>query len=595
MAFLIFSVDGNNAVIGDATLMPGFSEVGSQVFGDPALTSGLFFISGTSVFGMMDIRGQNLSASTAVTASVARQIRKSLSASIVVTPVVAPVKSAQVTFLQSVNASVVVTGSISKNIGHGVFASTTLVGAIRKNTAKNILTSTAMAASIRKLVNIGPPRLAASTVVAPKLVKFAKKSVAASTSVTGTLTKFVRKILSAPASVIPLILGAADIEQVLTRGFNLGRLLRGRLGDIEPRPRLYVSNEFGDEIRLARTVRSASISLNNGRDNTFEMNLSMRATDDFDPVEEYLKPVIDYYNPLEQQYERFPLGLYRVMHPNIEALESSEFWEFTGASGEQLIAEQMAQNGFAVLPGTLILSEIKGILTIIFGVHDSMIDFPPAVEDVPLTGVRIFDIRQDTDGCYYLNIINTLLSAGGFTKLQTTAEGRFRVRKIADPRSRPPDVVYGVTGDNIIDARSAVKVERDSTQFANDVLVTSNDPLLPPIVARAINTNPSSPTSIDNLRRHVVKHIALPELVNATAAQAIADAELAKRSGINERLIFQTAPDPRVAYPSLIGEIELDYADFTPLITGRWLYEGWAFDMEPLSMMEHTLTKLSDI
>jgi hypothetical protein len=369
------------------------------------------------------------------------------------------------------------------------------------------------------------------------------------------------------------------------------------MGNIEPEPRLYRSNIHGEELELLRTVRSASISLNNQRDHLFEMNLSMRATDSFNPLADYVKPVIDYWNATEETYERWPLGVYRMLSPSQSLSESARFWNFVAGSYEGVVAENMADKGYAVLPGTKILAKVREILTTKFGVPASMLDFPPNNEDVGVTGYRIFDIREDTDGCYWLNIINTMLSMGGYLKIQATAEGKLRTRKIADPRSRPPDVIYGEGGDNIVDAREAITIEVDESEFANVVLVTSSDTLLPPIVARAENHHPDSPTSIENMNGRVkLAHIPLPELVNASAAQAIADAELARRTGLSEALTLSSPFDPRRAAPSEVAGIWLRDTSGEWVVSGRWLYQGWACSIEPnAAKMEHTLTRLGSI
>lgn len=390
-----------------------------------------------------------------------------------------------------------------------------------------------------------------------------------------------------------ILLGSADKYERL----NLGAYLAGKMGDIEPHPRLYLSNIYGEEISLLRTVRSAAISLNNGRDHLFEMTLGMRATDQFNPLADFIKPVIDYWNPIEQTYERWPLGVYRVMLPNQSISESSRFWDFTASSYENIVAQDMADKGYAVLPNTKILAKVRAILMVEFAVPPSMLDFPPDVEDLPVLGYRIFDVRDDTDGCYWLNIINTMLSMGGYTKLQATSEGKLRTRKISNPIARPPDYILGIGGDNIIDARDAVKSDVDQSEFANVVLVTSNDTLLPPIVARSENHNPNSPSSIENMGNvSIVKHIQLPEFVNATAAKAIADAELARRSGLNEKLSYNTPVDPRRAVPNEVGEINLFHSDGKVAVEGRWLVGGWNFSVEPLvSKMENNLTRLAQI
>lgn len=446
--------------------------------------------------------------------------------------------------------------------------------------------------AVRRLVK---RKLAAEIRVQPdaKRIKMHYISVPASVRFEGSATRIIKKRLSAAVRFAVEVFDRARRAKRL----NLGRYLAGPGGSIHPLPRLYVSNIRGEEVQLVETVQSARVSLNNQRDHTWELDLTMQWTDKFDPQSEYLKVVVDFWG--DNRFERWPMGLYRVSHPNIEALEASQSWHLTGMSGESLVAEDMAEGGYTALPGSMILATVKDILTSqmpFLSVPPEMIDFPPPTEDIALVGYRLFDVASDTSSCYWLSIANTLLAAGGFGDLQTDSLGRYRTRKIEEPNTRTPTARYGSVagGDEIVDARTAVRIDRDSSEFANRVLVTSTDPLLPQIVAVAVNDNPNSPSSIHRAKKRVTKTISLPELVNASEASKLARAELARRSGVNEKLSFSTPIDPRRG-PSEAAEIGLYHSDGRTLADGRWMYEGWAADLQDPYMMEHTLTRLADV
>lgn len=377
---------------------------------------------------------------------------------------------------------------------------------------------------------------------------------------------------------------------------NLGAYLSGRSGSIEPRVALWVSNNRGEEIKEIVLADSAGVDLNNFRDHTWELKASMRATDEYDPLTDYLKPTVDLWNPNAQRYERYPMGLYQAFDPNEEILESSRRWTIQGRSPENLLAEDMSPGSYAVAKGSGILGQVRGILSVGFGVPPEMVDFPPPTMEQTLPEDMIFDIVQDTEGCYWLNIVNSLLAAGAFRPLQTDALGRFLTRKFDAPGERPADILYGEGGEEIVSAERPLDLTRSAEEFANKIIALSNDNAMAPIAAVAVNNNPNSRFSVPSLNgRTITKTLQLQQLVSPEAAQLIADVELARRSGVFEKLAFETPIDPRRG-PHEIAEFNYVNPDGSDLMVGRFAWETWSVDLAPLvGMMSHAVSRISEI
>jgi len=349
-------------------------------------------------------------------------------------------------------------------------------------------------------------------------------------------------------------------------------MLNGLFGQIEYRYRLYRSDKFSERIEELPTVESASFSLDNLRDHTWELTLPMDAADELDVWGDYVRLEVEMRTVAgtgggEYSITR-PFGLY--FFDEIGGADSPErrMWDLGGKSPEAILMGSTAESGFSIFAGEGILAKVRGIL-LAQGIPASMIVTPPASQDVAMATTTYFDPFNNATDTRWLRICNTILAAGGFIALFADNEGRLTTRKINASNRLEADFSYGTTkeSDNLITSETIEYVCDDET-FANRVVVYSGDPAEAASFGVAENHDPNSRISFERLGRWVQKDaIELPSLVSPTEAQQVALQALRVASGMNLRLNFDTIFDTRVK-PRQVYGLEVFGDDGDPIWTG---------------------------
>lgn len=389
---------------------------------------------------------------------------------------------------------------------------------------------------------------------------------------------------------------AVPLEAFGTVPHDAGLLLAGALGTPELRYKLYRSNISGEELEELPGVDSASISLSNFRDHTWELSVSMRETEKLDAFAGWVKAVAFLRDPDALDgptpgWQRFPLGLYRFRSPKgiKKRIPRSDTWELAGLSPEALLLGSSAYKGYTVPKNIGVLARVRLILTTTFGVPASRIIFP--TDDVILTTATYFD-PEDASAVKWLRICNALLAAGGFIALYTDNEGRFLTKKIEERSDRDPDVQYG---SEILKERQVVDdipYEYDDERFANRIVVKDEDVnKTPPIVGVAENHDPESEGSIENYGEIVQPDpIMLKNIASQAEANLIARARLAAASGFNLKLSLTTIPDPRRGARETYG-LDLRRDDGTVVFDGNWTVTGWDMSLDRTAQ-SHEISRL---
>lgn len=378
------------------------------------------------------------------------------------------------------------------------------------------------------------------------------------------------------------------------RGEPLAQVIRRALttSPVALRYRLFLSNASGERLQEIKGIEGATVDLSNFRDSTWGLGLTMRATDALDPFTDYVMPVCEV--KLETgEWQDFPLGLYRFdLGRSMRHLEHMSTWNLTGYSREALLLKDMAVEGYSVAAGQGVLAEVRNVLAA-QGVPALMINLPPSSEDKVLPEGMYFDPSQDAQGSYWLRIVNALLRAGGFSAIQTDAQGRFVAYKEGDALDSLPEVSYGTGGDFEPMVTGEIGDDYDDERFANRVVVYSADlQVTPPIYAVAENRDPNSKGSIQEVGP-VLKEIRQQAITSAQEAQALADAELQRSSGYLRKLGISTLPDPRRG-PGENYALDLIGKDAT--IDGRWQVVSWSLPLsDPPTKMDHSLSRLERV
>lgn len=351
---------------------------------------------------------------------------------------------------------------------------------------------------------------------------------------------------------------------------DIGAILSGVKGPVNVRFKLFVSDKFGNELATLRVVNSASVSMSNFRDNTWELSLDMLATDILNPYTDYVMPAMDLLirtRSGREYWERFPLGLYRfdVSGPSVSHSMMSSAWSLTGQSPEILLLGDTAKDGYTAPIGTWILATVRQIL-LDQGVPATRIDFP--AKDKQLVKAMYFDPGKDAGAVYWLRICNALLSAGGYLSLFTDAHGYFKTQLYANPQSKVPDLNYGIGGDQIVVGE--ISDNFTESDFANRVVARSNDVnQIPPLVAVVVNDDPNSQASVQALGRTITKELSVQSVVSQDELLSIARDELSSSSGRYHKLSISSVPDPRI-HPRQAMNLNLTNAEGKVVADGMW-------------------------
>lgn len=371
---------------------------------------------------------------------------------------------------------------------------------------------------------------------------------------------------------------------------------------------LWRSNISGEEIELIGTVERGVVSMSNFRDHTWSLGLQMRADQSLDLFSDYVKVIVRVRD--REEWLRFPMGLYRFesgSRGSSSPLATS--WDLVGRSPEALLLDDLADNGYMVPAGTGILTAVEQILAA-RGVPGGRVKLP--YPDTPLSRDLFFSPYQDASSCYWLRIVNAILSAGGYYAIYTDNEGIFTTKQIEASGAREPGVIYGANASRA-DAEQMIVGEigfdHADESFANKVTIyagdAGEDANTPPTVSTAelhstvvsqpndhtvIVVDPDSSVSYEALGNRWIRRE--PEAVSAVNSQEAANlmsvALLRRVASRSLKLTLPTLPDPRRA-PREDYELAVYQDDGTLLYDGSWRVTNWELPLD-LSEMTHELS-----
>lgn len=374
-------------------------------------------------------------------------------------------------------------------------------------------------------------------------------------------------------------------------------VLTGLRGPIRFDYGLYLSNVRGEELTFLRTI-SGTVDMSNFRNEAWQLQLKMPATDALNPLSDYVLVTIKATAGGYSEY--YPFGLYRFRVPQADLLEGRAEWDLTGYSLEMLVADDEFEAGYEAEPGAGCLAEAKQIL-IDQGIPADRIDFPPDSEDETLEKGLVVDVFGGEEDGSKLKIVNALLNAGNFYSLSVHADGRLTTRPQDDLAQQEPDFIYGPGGDPMV-LPPVVNSWDNDERFANRVIVRVTDTKFdPPLYAVAENHRPNSIGSIENLSRVVTETISRETVANQNALNRYARGQLQSFSGFRRNVTLALKPDPRRGVLE-IGELrgigDLSTPDM-PLGTIDDIYRvnnlSWNLDPGQAQPMQMELSKVDEV
>lgn len=366
------------------------------------------------------------------------------------------------------------------------------------------------------------------------------------------------------------------------------QILEGRYGQINYEYTLWRSDNQATKIEdLSANVDSASFTMDNFRDHTWELQLPMRAAEELDIFNDWV--LLEVTAEAAGYSFTKPFGLYFFEAPKGEDSPMVENWDLTGKSPEARLMGSTAQFGYAAVEGTGILAAVRAIL-LAQGVPARMMNLRAIDEDKVLTSTFFADPFQDAEGTRWLRICNALLAAGGFLALFADNSGVLTTRQIRTLNTYEPEITYGTTADSdqmIIS--ETIPYEYDDENFANRIVVQSGDPSTAASIGVAENHDPNSRVSYEHYGKWVQPDpVVLPNLVSAAEAQMVAKQMLRAASGMNHTKNFETNFDTRTK-PRQVYGLEIFRDDGSAVTTGiEWPVVNVGATLD-LSGMTHTV------
>lgn len=378
-----------------------------------------------------------------------------------------------------------------------------------------------------------------------------------------------------------------EVVPVGDAGISKERLAALIVRDPEYRYRLWRSDISGTKIEELSSIETASVSLSNYRDHTWELTLPVREAErsGLNLFGGYVRAEVllrDAFYRAAERWLSFSMGLYRFDFPRGSDSPVERTYDLTGKSLEALLLQDMAHEGYLAPTGSWVLGTVRQIL-MDWGVPSGRINFPPASEDKQLTSDAFFDPYQDASGCYWLRICNSLLASGGFYALYTDRDGRFVTKEIESGLSTE-SVFYGTTEDSERLITDEIGWEYGDESFANRVVVYSGDPNeATPVVGIAENNDPDSPISIPNYGVVQREPVTMQNIVSEAEANKIALAQLRLATSLHLTLNVSTLPDPRRG-PREVYRLDARKPDGTVLWDGLWRVTNWTLPLNRSGM-----------
>ena len=386
----------------------------------------------------------------------------------------------------------------------------------------------------------------------------------------------------------PIILIPTDAEKEKA-------LLEGRRGPREWRYELWRSNLAGEllesgpfrRIEPLRTVESGAYTINNLRDHTWELTVSMRSDETLDLFSDWVRLFVLLRDDEQPGgWRTYPRGLYKFDFPKGEDSSAATTWDLTGKSPEIVLLDDMPDGGYKVAKSTGVLAAVRTIL-LGRGVAASRIDLPTT--DKLLTADKLYDPLQDVESTRYLRICNDLLATGGFYALWTDDEGRFTTKEIEDTTDTDVAVTYGTTASSDRLLKETIPWETSDERFANRVRVWAGSAQgTIPVQAKAENHDPDSRLSYENYGRWVEgEPVVLENLVSQAVATLVAKAQLRINSSADMKLTLSTFNDPRRQPRDRYG-LEINNDSGEPLWRDRWRVNEISHPLD-MSGMSHSI------
>jgi hypothetical protein len=319
---------------------------------------------------------------------------------------------------------------------------------------------------------------------------------------------------------------------------------------------------------------------------TFSANSRIRTGGDVSaldlaPYETFLAPflTLSWRDPSQAggvMTVRRQLGVYILLPPTKEAFADWSVGTFQCKDLCWLLDQDSFAGTYTVTAGTRYVDAVATILS-----NGGMSRTNIAYSSRTLSKTRSWD-----PGTSRLTIINDLLASLGYWPLWADWDGRLTSRKIDAANKLQPVVSFSTANGDILDS---ITFDPDLSLVANRVVVVGSSPTsnanAAPVKAVRNNTRADSPTSqvvlgIPGRGLILSRIIEDSRITTQSAADDLADAELAKATSVLVRMGLKLRPNPLIEFRQPVT-LDIRQEDGTALADGKWRWDELQIGFTP--------------
>ena len=348
-------------------------------------------------------------------------------------------------------------------------------------------------------------------------------------------------------------------------------------------PKLFLTDRHNQLIEdITHIVRKGTVSFDPDRSIKGALKLEVNDYSAIQPYRDYLAPFLTVIH--DDGYEvTSQMGLYAVVPPAQTIGPKRRSITLDGYDLTWVVGSDVFDEGYSVSASTNVVTAVEAILTDLGFTRMTI---------TPSSRVVTSD-RSWKPGTSKLEVINDLLNSAGYHSLYATKAGYFASSPYESIKNIGQATIYDTTDPNArVKVLKTITLDSTSDRIVNKVVVIKDNADEAPIVVTKLNTNPLSPTSIQNLDMTITKVERDSNLIDEAAAETKALRLLEEGSMVYRRLKITTSPDlERDALETY--RLNIVDANGQLVADGLWNCRGWSIGFTPSDgFMTHNLSNV---
>lgn len=273
--------------------------------------------------------------------------------------------------------------------------------------------------------------------------------------------------------------------------------------------------------------------------------------------------------PAEGGYAEFPLGVFLLSTPELEYENDKQYRNITAYDKLQILVDDGFTERYVANVGTVVTDEVQTLLQ-----QAGITKINIANSDKTLPAWQAWDPDVSR-----LEVINQLLSIINFESIYVDEYGYFTSRPYRTPAQRAAEHEYNTDALSVI--MPGAKAKTDFFNVPNEWVGIVSEPDRDPLTYTYQNTNPDSPTSIENKGWTKTKYIDV-DAVDLESLQGIVEKQAYMDTQVYTELEFTTAVMP---FHSHHDVYEINHSKLE--VQGKFEELRWSMDLSSDGAMTH--------